>query len=168
MKPTHAHHATSLLAGVLLGAGLAVSGMTRPEKVLGFLDPLGQFDASLLFVMMGAIGVHFVAYRYRHKRTSPLFSPSFLVPMRRDIDAKLLVGAVLFGLGWGLGGYCPGPALVSLPGGGTSVLAFVGAMVAGTFATAKLEALLARKKTGTPSPATHAMDASSRTQLVQP
>jgi uncharacterized membrane protein YedE/YeeE len=147
MKTNAGHHLSALVAGLVFGAGLVISGMTQPQKVLGFLDPFGRFDASLILVMMGAIAVHFVAYRVRNKRSAPLFSPKFLVPTRRDIDAKLLAGAFIFGAGWGLGGYCPGPGIVSLAGGGLSALAFVSAMVIGMLATIQVEALMARQKT---------------------
>ena len=90
MKRDVGHQLSALVSGLVFGAGLVISGMTQPQKVLGFLDPLGRFDASLILVMMGAIAVHLVAYRIRSKRSGPLFSPKFLVPTRRDIDAKLL------------------------------------------------------------------------------
>jgi uncharacterized membrane protein YedE/YeeE len=127
---------------------LVVSGMTQPQKVLGFLDPFGQFDASLMFVMIGAIAVHALAYRAKRARAAPLYSQHFVVPTRRDIDVKLLLGAFVFGAGWGLGGYCPGPGIVSLAGGGASALAFVAAMVAGMFVTAKVEAYAAKRHIG--------------------
>jgi uncharacterized membrane protein YedE/YeeE len=140
-------HNLSALASVLVfGAGLVISGMTQPQKVLGFLDPLGRFDASLIFVMLGAIAVHLIAYRVRARRSAPLFSAKFLVPTRRDIDAKLLAGAFIFGAGWGLGGYCPGPAIVSLAGGGLPALTFVTAMLLGMFVTIQAEALFAQRK----------------------
>lgn len=147
---------SACVAGLLFGVGLIVSGMTKPLKVIGFLDPLGRFDASLIFVMLGAIAVHFVAYRVRAKRSAPLFGPKFLVPTRRDIDAKLLAGAAIFGAGWGLGGYCPGPGLVSLAGGGASALVFVGAMLVGMFTTAKLESHLAHRKAAPTTNKSHA------------
>ncbi|MEY4580095.1 MAG: hypothetical protein RL701_4798 [Pseudomonadota bacterium] len=140
MRGGFAPHALSLVVGLLFGTGLVLSGMTQPEKVIGFLDPFGHFDASLLFVMVGAISVHTIAYRALRRRTQPMFGGTYLVSSRRDLDAKLLVGACLFGLGWGLGGYCPGPGIVSLAGGGWSALIFVTAMLAGIFLTAKLEA----------------------------
>jgi uncharacterized protein len=135
---------SALAAGLLFGAGLAVSGMTRPQKVLDFLDVFGNWDASLMFVMLGAIGVHLFAYRMTRGRSAPLFAPKFVVPSRRDLDAKLLIGAAVFGAGWGLGGYCPGPGIVSLPGGGLGALVFVITMLVGMFGTGKLEATLAR------------------------
>ncbi|HET8932239.1 MAG TPA: YeeE/YedE family protein [Polyangiales bacterium] len=130
----------ALAAGLLFGAGLVVSGMTQPVKVLGFLDVTGQFDASLMLVMIGAIAVHFIGYRFAKRRSAPVFDETFHLPTRSQIDAKLIVGALIFGAGWGLGGYCPGPGVVSLVGGGYSALTFVSAMLIGIFATAKLQA----------------------------
>ena len=144
MKRSLLHALSALAAGLLFGAGLLVSGMTRPMKVIGFLDVFGRWDASLMFVMVGAIAVHAVAYRLIRKRSSPLFAGKFVLPTRRDLDAKLLIGAALFGVGWGLGGYCPGPGIVSLAGGGLNALVFVSAMLAGMLATGKLEAARGR------------------------
>jgi hypothetical protein len=139
MSSAKARQVVALLTGLVFGAGLVISGMTQPVKVLGFLDVTGHFDASLMLVMVGAIAVHFFGYRWAQRRSAPVFDEKFHVPTRRDIDAKLIIGALLFGAGWGLGGYCPGPAVVSLPGGGLSALTFVFAMLVGMFATAKLE-----------------------------
>jgi uncharacterized membrane protein YedE/YeeE len=138
--------AIALASGLLFGAGLVLSGMTQPTKVIGFLDLFGAWDASLLLVMCGAIGVHFFAYRFIAKERSPLFATKFSVPTRRDIDAKLIVGALLFGAGWGLGGFCPGPGIVASASGATSVLVFVAALITGTYATAELEGLAARRR----------------------
>jgi uncharacterized membrane protein YedE/YeeE len=126
-------------SGLLFGAGLVMSGMTDPNKVLGFLDVFGSWDASLMLVMVGAIGVHALSYRLIRRRASPLFARAFAVPTRTDLDAKLLAGAAIFGVGWGLGGYCPGPSLVALPSLGLGVALFVLAMSLGTFITGKLE-----------------------------
>jgi uncharacterized membrane protein YedE/YeeE len=147
---------------VLFGAGLVVSGMTQPEKVLGFLDPLGSFDASLMFVMIGAIALHLVAYRWRATRSAPFYAPKFLVPTRRDLDIKLILGALIFGVGWGLGGYCPGPGIVSLAGGSVQALTFVGAMLIGMFATIQAETLLARRPSTEPKPMHEPTDSQSR------
>jgi uncharacterized membrane protein YedE/YeeE len=136
----------ALLAGLIFGAGLVVSGMTKPSKVIGFLDLFGAWDASLMLVMGGAIGVHFFAYRFMRGRSAPLFAGKLAVPTRRDIDAKLVLGAAIFGAGWGLGGYCPGPALVSTAAGTVEVLVFVAALLAGTYGTAKLEAFMASSR----------------------
>ncbi len=105
--------ATYFLAGLIFAVGLVLGGMTQPEKIIAFLDVSGDWDPSLGYVMLGAVGVHSIGYRLTMRRARPLFAEKFLVPTRRDIDASLVVGALLFGVGWGLGGYCPGPALVS-------------------------------------------------------
>jgi uncharacterized membrane protein YedE/YeeE len=127
-------NAASFGAGALFAVGLAISGMTKPSKVAGFLDLAGAWDASLAFVMMGAIVVHFVAYRLVMKRSSPLFDVTFHVPTRKDIDRRLVLGAALFGIGWGLGGFCPGPGLVTLGSGSLSALVFVAGMTLGMLA----------------------------------
>ncbi len=105
---------SALLAGLLFGAGLALSGLTDPGKVLGFLDIAGAWDPTLMFVMGGALCVTLVSFRLVLNMDHPLLSVRFFLPSRRDIDPKLLAGAALFGIGWGLVGYCPGPALVAL------------------------------------------------------
>jgi uncharacterized membrane protein YedE/YeeE len=122
---------TTFLVGILFGLGLGLSGMTQPEKVIGFLDIFGDWDPSLIFVMVGAIAVHMGSYRLIVKRPSPILHPKFLIPTRRDIDSPLIVGSGLFGIGWGLGGYCPGPGITSLSSGSMSALYFVGAMLGG-------------------------------------
>lgn len=119
------------LAGLLFALGLGVSGMTRPDKVIGFLDLFGSWDASLAFVMVGAIGVYLLAIRAARRRGAPVLAPSFQLPTRTDIDRRLLLGAAIFGVGWGLAGYCPGPALVSLVTGRASAWIFVGSMLVG-------------------------------------
>jgi uncharacterized membrane protein YedE/YeeE len=130
----------------MFGAGLVISGMTQPRKVLGFLDPFGAWDASLAFVMIGAIAVHFVACRVASGKSAPLFADRFALPTRGDVDVKLVSGAAVFGVGWGLSGYCPGPGLVSASSGG-GALVFVAALLLGTWLTARLEQLAARKRT---------------------
>lgn len=132
-------------SGALFGAGLLVSGMAVPAKVIGFLDVFGAWDASLVFVMLGAIGVHFVAYRLISGRPSPLLGASWTLPTRRDIDLKLVAGAAVFGIGWGLSGYCPGPAMVSVASGGAGILVFILTMLAGMLVTARLESQSARR-----------------------
>jgi uncharacterized protein len=136
-------------SGILFGVGLVLSGMTRPEKVVGFLDVGGAWDPSLAFVMVGAIAVHFVAYRWTSGRKTPLFTAKFGIPSRRDIDIKLLLGAGVFGVGWGMGGYCPGPGIVSLASGAAGPFVFVAAMLLGMFVTSKLEGLAAASSHGT-------------------
>lgn len=105
--------------------------MTLPSKVVGFLDLAGAWDASLAFVMIGAIAVHFVLYRVIARRRSPLFDASFHLPTRKDIDRRLVAGAALFGVGWGLGGFCPGPGLVSAGAGSLNAIVFVVGMTLG-------------------------------------
>lgn len=124
-------NASALGAGLLFGLGLAVSGMTRPSKVLGFLDLFGAWDASLAFVMVGAIAVHLVAHRLVTRRASPLFASRFSLPARSDIDGRLLIGGLVFGVGWGLGGFCPGPGIVSAGSGSLVAIVFVVGMTAG-------------------------------------
>jgi uncharacterized membrane protein YedE/YeeE len=126
----------ALLAGLLFGAGLVVSGMSRPAKVLGFLDlgaiPQGGWDPSLAFVMAGALLVTVPGFAWARRRKRPLHADKFHLPARRDIDVPLIAGAVLFGLGWGLVGYCPGPALTALllvPQALPFILAMTGGML---------------------------------------
>ena len=121
----------AFLTGVLFAAGLLVSGMTQPAKVTGFLDVAGAWDPSLAFVMMGAIGVHFITRRLILRRDAPLFGTAFDEPPRGAVDLPLIVGAVIFGVGWGGAGYCPGPSLVSLGTGSMDALVFVVAMAGG-------------------------------------
>src|SRR5690606_36682511 len=120
-------------AGLLFGVGLAISGMTQPSKVVGFLDVTGNWDPSLAFVMLGAVLVYFVSSRLVARRESPIFGEGFHLPTRRDLDPKLIAGAALFGIGWGLGGYCPGPGITSLGAGLLTPVLFVAAMAAGTW-----------------------------------
>ena len=124
---------TAFWVGVLFAIGLGLSGMTQPQKVIGFLDVFGAWDPSLLFVMAGAVGVHFFAYRWSLKRDSPLFSTKWHVPTKQEITSSLVVGSVLFGMGWGLAGYCPGPALTSLASLNTKPLIFVISMITGMY-----------------------------------
>ena len=119
------------LSGALFAAGLVLSGMTRPGKVVAFLDVAGAWDPSLAFVMVGAIAVQAVAWWLSWRMKAPWAADAFVLPTYRDIDARLLGGAVLFGVGWGLGGFCPGPVLVSIATGSTNVLVFVAAMFVG-------------------------------------
>lgn len=122
----------AFLSGLVFAAGLCVSGMTRPSKVLAFLDVTGNWDPSLAFVMIGAIGVAALAFRLSRRRPAPLYNQQFQLPdARRRIGLSLVAGAALFGVGWGLSGLCPGPAVVSLASGQSSALVFVGAMAVG-------------------------------------
>lgn len=121
----------SFACGLVFGAGLLISGMTQTGKVLGFLDIFGAWDATLAFVMAGAVAVSSIGYALARRRGAPVFAAQSLWPTRKDIDAPLVIGAALFGIGWGLVGLCPGPALVNLAGLGLPVIVFVAAMAAG-------------------------------------
>jgi hypothetical protein len=121
----------SFICGLIFGAGLLISGMNQPEKVLGFLDIFGAWDATLAFVMAGAVAVSAIGFALARRRAAPLFAAKFSWPERRDIDAPLVAGAVLFGIGWGLVGICPGPALVNLAGLSGPIVVFVVAMLLG-------------------------------------
>lgn len=126
-------HLTSFVSGIVFALGLGISGMTRPIKVIGFLDFLGNWDPSLALVMIGAICVYFVAYRWSRKMAAPVLAAEFSVPTRNDLDRRLIAGAAIFGAGWGLGGFCPGPAITSLASGAAPVMVFVAAMAAGIY-----------------------------------
>jgi uncharacterized membrane protein YedE/YeeE len=115
----------------VFGLGLLISGMANPAKVLNFLDAAGSWDPSLAFVMAGAVAVTFVGYRFAWRRPAPLLADRFYLPTAKDIDRPLLLGAAIFGIGWGLAGFCPGPALVSLPLLAKGTIAFVPAMIFG-------------------------------------
>lgn len=122
----------AFLAGIVFAIGLGISGMTDPAKVQGFLDVTGAWDASLIFVMGGAIGAHVLVAQWARRATRPLFASAFELPKSRSIDARLLGGAALFGIGWGIAGFCPGPALVALVGLSRNVVLFVIAMAVST------------------------------------
>lgn len=130
--------------GLLFAVGLGLSGMTQPAKVTGFLDIAGNWDPTLAFVMGGAVLVGFVAFPLILRRPHPLLADRFALPTRTAIDAPLLVGAVLFGVGWGLAGYCPGPAVVSLVTLSPAVIVFVVAMGIGFMIGDRARQLLAR------------------------
>ena len=121
----------SFLVGLLFGAGLVVSGMTDPFKVIGFLDVTGLWDPSLAFVMAGAVLVGAVAYRLAGKRDAAILGGPMRLPARAAVDRRLVAGSLLFGVGWGLAGFCPGPALAALGAGYGKAAAFVAAMLAG-------------------------------------
>ncbi len=121
----------SLVSGLLFGAGLALGGMTDPGKVVAFLDVTGAWDPSLAFVMGSALLVTFPVFAWVRRSTRPLFAERFQLPTRRDLDPQLLVGAALFGIGWGIAGLCPGPAIANLGAGSPEILLFVVTMVAG-------------------------------------
>ncbi len=122
---------TALASGLLFGLGFTVSQMINPAKVIAFLDILGDWDPSLAFVMAGAIPVAALGFAFGNRRPSPWFNLSFNRPTQTIVDGPLILGAVLFGVGWGLVGYCPGPALSALLIGGPRTVLFVGAMLIG-------------------------------------
>lgn len=130
----------ALLSGLLFGLGLDLAGMTQPAVVLGFLDVFGQWDPRLAFVMAGAVITTAVGYRWVLRRPRPLLEDRFQLPTARPFDARLVAGAALFGIGWGIAGYCPGPALASLGAGAPSLLALVASMTAGWWLAARLPA----------------------------
>lgn len=122
---------SAFLAGLIFAIGLGLSGMTDANKVIGFLNLAGDWDPSLAFVMVGAIGTHLMFYRFIIQRKSPIFGDRFHIPVRREVDSRLVCGAAVFGAGWGLGGFCPGPGLVSVAGFGAAAAVFVACMIAG-------------------------------------
>jgi uncharacterized membrane protein YedE/YeeE len=123
--------AAALLSGLLFALGLGLGGMTQPAKVVGFLDVAGHWDPSLACVMAGALAVHGLLGRLVRRRPAPVLASRFVLPTRTDLDGSLLVGAALFGVGWGLVGFCPGPAVTALGGGMPEAAMFVPAMLAG-------------------------------------
>jgi len=121
----------ALLSGLIFGLGLIISGMANPAKVLGFLDLAGSWDPSLIFVMGGAIALGVVAFRFGGRRTASLLGQPMQLPTAKQIDKRLVVGSAIFGVGWGLAGICPGPALVLLGAGAVKGVVFVLALLAG-------------------------------------
>jgi uncharacterized membrane protein YedE/YeeE len=121
----------SLLAGFVFGLGLIVSSMVNPAKILGFLDLAGRWDPSLALVMVGAVGVGLVAFSLAQRRTMSLLGAEIRLPSAREIDRRLVIGSLTFGVGWGIAGFCPGPALVALGMGKVKALVFVAFMLAG-------------------------------------
>jgi uncharacterized protein len=120
------------LAGAMFGVGLVIAGMTDPARVIGFLDVTRRWDPTLAFVMGGAVVVYAVAFRWiRRRRPEPWFDTMFRIPGRRDLDGRLVIGAALFGVGWGLVGLCPGPAVVVAASGNGAAIVFAAAMLAG-------------------------------------
>ncbi len=129
---------STFFIGLLFGLGLIISGMVNPAKVQNFLDLAGSWDPSLAFVMGGAIAIALPGYRWVRGRSQPLLSDKFQWPTSTSLDAKLIGGAALFGIGWGLGGLCPGPALTVFSSGAMPILLFVIAMIAGIIAAGML------------------------------
>lgn len=140
----------SLLAGLLFGAGLALSGMADPARVRGFLDLFGAWDPTLAFVMGGALIPMALAWRLQRRMAGPLAAPGFALPTRRELDARLLAGAAIFGVGWGVAGLCPGPAIADLALAPGPAAIFVTAMLGGVL----LHRLLPDAPAGQPTPET--------------
>ena len=122
-----------MLSGIIFSVGLGLGGMLQPSKVVGFLNPIDEagWDPSLALVMAAGIGVHLVLYRFILKRDKPVFADEFGIPAQTDISKRLLVGSAIFGVGWGIAGYCPGPGLASLTSGAEGAITFVAAMILG-------------------------------------
>lgn len=133
------------LIGVIFGTGIAMSGMANPAKVVNFFDVAGSWDPSLAFVMGGAVIVTFIGYQFVLKRPAPIYEPTFDVPTNRSMDVRLISGAAIFGIGWGIAGFCPGGALPALGTLNTQVILFVVALIAGMFA---VRFVLARQAAG--------------------
>ncbi|HWI13648.1 MAG TPA: DUF6691 family protein [Burkholderiales bacterium] len=133
---------SAFLAGLLFGVGLIFAGMVNPAKVIAFLDVAGAWDPSLAFVMAGAIFVGYFGYRYAGGLSCSLLGEAMHLPGKRPLDTRLLAGSAVFGIGWGLGGLCPGPALVALTTAQPKIFVFVAAMLAGMFAYEGLRGLL--------------------------
>ena len=131
IQKNHLHHVVEFIVGLLFGLGLMLSGMTDPGKVIGFLDLFGTWDPSLALVMGGAIMVGVFAFTVAKKRTTTFLGGVLRFPTNMDIDRKLVIGSLMFGAGWGLAGFCPGPALVSMAAGQPKALIFVIAMLLG-------------------------------------
>lgn len=140
MTRVAAKNASALAAGLLFGLGLAISQMVNPRKVLDFLDVAGNWDPSLALVMAGAVGVTMLAFRFVLKRKQPLFDGEFHLSRLTRVDRPLIVGSAIFGLGWGLGGYCPGPGIAALSTGSVEALVFVAGMALGSFLYRRLGA----------------------------
>ena len=121
----------TLLAGLIFGLGLIISGMTNPAKVIGFLDIAGRWDPSLMFVMLGGIAVAFVGFQFVRDKSQTIFDDAIHLPGKTHISKELIIGSLLFGAGWGLAGFCPGPALVAMGAGYKEAFIFVMAMIVG-------------------------------------
>jgi uncharacterized membrane protein YedE/YeeE len=122
----------ALISGIIFALGLVISGMTNPTKVIGFLDIFGNWDYSLAFVMVGAIGVTFVSFKILSQR-KPFCAPDHFLPTKTEVDKKVLIGSALFGIGWGISGICPGPGIVNLVTNESAAFLFVGSLIMGMF-----------------------------------
>ncbi len=151
------------LCGLMFSLGLGISGMTQPEKVIGFLDFVGNWDPSLMLVLLGAVITYFIAQRFILVRETSVLGDKFQLPTRMDIDPQLVVGAAMFGTGWGMVGFCPGPALTSCITGTTEVLEFVIAMSLGMYLFGALHLRYSREPDGGASPLDHPNTAGAQT-----
>ncbi len=145
------HFITAFITGLVFGLGLLLSGMANPDKVLSFLDLAGDWDPSLALVMLGAIAVGVIAFTFIKGRSQSLLGEPLRLPSKTTLDSRLITGSLGFGVGWGLAGFCPGPALVALGAGEAKAAVFVAAMLAGM----GLFELIERRKTATEKPAPH-------------
>ncbi|HID67064.1 MAG TPA: YeeE/YedE family protein [Roseibacterium sp.] len=136
------------LIGTVFGVGIAISGMANPAKVLNFFDVAGTWDPSLIFVMGGAVVTTFIGYKLVFGRTSPVFGGDFLLPINRSFDLPLIGGSALFGIGWGIAGFCPGGALPALGTGRWEVFAFTGALLVGVVLAKSLQTIRNRAGRG--------------------
>lgn len=136
----------SFAAALLFGMGLGASGMTTPDKIIGFLDLFGNWDPSMLFVMAGAVVTHGLTYRMIKKRSRPILEDKFRIPTSKLVDWRLIIGASIFGIGWGLAGFCPGPAIVALSSGKPAVIIFVVSMCIGILIYRKADNYLRKFK----------------------
>jgi uncharacterized membrane protein YedE/YeeE len=139
-------HILTYLIGLIFGLGISMSGMANPAKVINFFDVAGTWDPSLAFVMGGAVIVAFIGYRFVLRRERPVYEPAFDIPTRSDIDARLIGGSAIFGIGWGIAGFCPGGALPALGTLDPNVLIFTLALVAGIFAARSMMRLTAQRQ----------------------
>ena len=135
----------SFAVGLVFALGLGISGMTQPDKVIGFLDFLGSWDPALMGVMGGGVVVYLLLHRVVVRRGGPVLGDIFQIPQRTDITPRLVAGSAMFGVGWGLGGFCPGPALTALPSMTPHVLVFAGSMFAGMLLFRVVDPLLTRR-----------------------
>ena len=135
----------SYIIGLIFGIGISISGMANPAKVLNFFDVAGTWDPSLIFVMGGALITTLIGYRFVLRRPAPTLEETFKLPTRNDLDLPLIGGSALFGIGWGIAGFCPGGALPALGTGRSEVIIFIVALVAGVFAAKGLQRLTAAK-----------------------
>jgi hypothetical protein len=135
---------TAFIVGLVFSIGLGIAGMTQPVKIIGFLDFFGTWDPSLLFVMMGAMVMYFMFYRVV-RGTAPILTEYFQIPTRRQIDGRLVVGSAMFGVGWGIAGFCPGPALASIGNAANGALVFAASMIGGMYLFAAVERVRAAR-----------------------